>query len=221
MTKLGYTSLTPKQSISRRSGSFQMSNPNQSQEAKECWEENGGHFLLNEWSSGNCCARGSEDSYSEMVYRSLSPPSILKNSGEAAKDKTGRNSATPWQCLLPHSQCNNCVSGKDSGEINDSSSLQSRPGPVWLFPVPEREESHTRTPISQARRCCCCLQWGAKRNVWERVAWPLPEVVPEVYRMCWRVLWKDVLGKETLSLSIVAYLKTYLVTLGICKFNFI
>ena len=45
----------------------------------------------------------------------------------------------------------------------------------------------------------------------------LPEVVPEdaaVYRMCWRVLSKDVIGKETVSLSNVAYLKTYLVTLG-------
>ena len=50
------------------------------------------------------------------------------------------------------------------------------------------------------------------------MAWLLPEVVPEdaaVYRMCWRELLKDVIGKETLSLSIVAYLKTYLVTLGI------
>ena len=106
-------------------------------------------------------------------------------------------------------------------KLNDSSSLQSRPGPVWLFPVPEREESHTRTPISQARRCCCCLQWGAKCNVWERVVWLLPEVVPEdatVFRMCWRVLWKDVIGKETLSLSNVAYLNTYLVTLGITTF---
>ena len=190
--------------------------PNQSQEAKECWEENGGHFLLNEWSPGNCCARGSEDSYSKMVYRSLAPPSILRNSGEAAKDRTARNSAPPWQCLFPHSHCNNCISGKGAGEI-DSSSLQSRPGPVRHFPVPEREESRVRTQISQPRRRCCCLQWRAKCNVWERAAWVLPEVVPEgaaVYRMCSRVLWKDVIGNETLSLSIVAYLKTYLVTLG-------
>ena len=43
----------------------------------------------------HCCASGSEDSYSEMVYRSLAPPSILKNSGEAAKDRTARNSAPP------------------------------------------------------------------------------------------------------------------------------
>ena len=86
-----------------------------------------------------------------------------------------------------------------------------------LFPVPKHEESHARIPISQPRRCCCCPQWGAKCNVWERVAWLLPEVIPEdaaVYRMCWRVIWKDVIHKETLSLSIVAYLKTYLVTLG-------
>ena len=121
---------------------------------------------------------------------------------------------------LPTRQNNNCVSGKDAGEINDSSSLQSRPAPVRHFPVPEREESHARTPISQPRRCCCCLQWGAKCNVWERVAWLLPEVVPEdaaVYRMCWRVLWKYVIGKETVSLSIVAYLKTYHVSLGVCR----
>ena len=128
--------------------------PNQSQEIKECWEENGGHVLRKEWSSGNCCARGSEDNYSEMVYRRLAPPSILKNSGEAAKDRTARNSAPPWQCLFPHSQYNECVYGKDGGEINDSSSLQSRPSPVRHFPVPEREESHARTPISQPRRCC-------------------------------------------------------------------
>ena len=61
--------------------------PNQSQEAKECWEENGGLFLLNEWSSGNCCARGSEDSYSGMVHRSLSPPRILKN--QEKRPRTG------------------------------------------------------------------------------------------------------------------------------------
>ena len=30
-----------------------------------------------------------------------------------------------------------------------------QPGPVRHFPVPEREESHARTPISQLRRCCC------------------------------------------------------------------
>ena len=42
----------------------------------------------------------------------------------------------------PHSPCNDCVSGKDADEINDSSNLQSRPGPVRHFPVPEREESH-------------------------------------------------------------------------------
>ena len=171
--------------------------PNQSPEAKECWEENGGHFLLKEWSSGNCCARGSEDSYSEMVYRSLSPPSILKNSGEAAKCRTARNSAPLWQTLFPHSQCNNGVSGKDTNEINDSSNLQSRPGTVRHFPVPEREESHAWTPISQPRRWCGCLQWRAKCNVWEQVAWQLPEDAA-VYRMCWRVLWKGVIGKETI-----------------------
>ena len=77
------------------SGSFQMSNPQQKSRGKGMLKKNGGHFLLNEWSSGNCCARGSEDSYSEMVYTSLSPPSIPKNSGEAAKDRTARNSAPP------------------------------------------------------------------------------------------------------------------------------
>ena len=100
-------------------------------------------------------------------------------------------------------------------------SLQSRPDPVRHFPVPERKESYVQTHISQPKRCCCCLQW-AKCNVWEGVAWLLPEVVPEdsaVYRMCWRILWKDVIGKETVSLSIAAYLKTYLVTLGICTVN--
>ena len=167
--------------------------PNQSQEAKESWEENGGHFLLNEWSSGNCCDRGSEDSYSEMVYRSLAPPSFSKI--QQKRPRTGLRSI-----LLHHDNASSHTANatiafleKTPVKLNDSSSLHSRPGPVWLSPVPEREESHTRTPISQARRFCCCLQWGAKCYVWERVAWLLPEVVPDdaaVYRMSWRVLLK-------------------------------
>ena len=151
-------------------------------------------------------------------YRNLSPPQVFSKIQEK-RPRTGLRGI-----LLHHDNASSRTANatiafleKTPVKLNDSSSLQSRPGPVWLFPVPEREESHMRTPISQARRCCCCLPWGAKCNIWERAAWLLPEVVSEdavVYRMCWRVLWKDVIGKETLSLSIVAYLKTYLVTLG-------
>ena len=112
--------------------------PNQSQEAKATFFSTSDHLAT--------VVLEDQRTVTGKWYTEVCLPSILKNSGEPAKGRTARNSAPPWKCLFPYSHCNNCVSGKDADEINDSSSLQSRPGPVLHFPVPEREESHARFP---------------------------------------------------------------------------
>ena len=86
-----------------------------------------------------------------MVYRSLAPPSILKNSGEAAKDRTARNVLHYDNASSHTANATIAFLEKTPVKLNYSSSLQSRPGPVRIFLVPEHEESHMRTLISQLR----------------------------------------------------------------------
>ena len=135
-----------------------------------------------------------------MVYRNLSPPSILKNSGEAAKDRTARNSAPPWQCLFPHSQCNNCVSEETPVKLmtHPAYSPDLAPCDFSLFPNVKNCLRGHRFPSPEDAVAVYNEKLSAmSENEWRGCFQKWSEDAA-VYMMCWRVLWKDVIGKETI-----------------------